>query len=150
MLDFIAEYGPIILTGLSTLGTAVGVIYSIGRSFKIGSKLNKTIEETNDKIQITQEGIIEAFKQVKIPSEWKISISSQVDKKLNDFTETFMKQYQENEAEKYLMVFLCLKILANTAAANKLSEEDKAKLKSILDEVDEANKTIDVTEDTTV
>ena len=61
-----------------------------------------------------------------------------------------MKQYQENEAEKYLMVYLCLKILANTAAANKLSEEDKAKLKSILDEVDEANKTIDVTEDTTV
>ena len=150
MLDFIAEYGPIILTGLSTLGTAAGVIYSIGRRFKIGSKLNKTIEETNDKIQITQEGIIEAFKQVKIPSEWKISISSQVDKKLNDFTETFMKQYQENEAEKYLMVYLCLKILANTAAANKLSEEDKAKLKSILDEVDEANKTIDVTEDTAV
>ena len=77
------------------------------------------------KIQITQEGIVEAFKQVKIPSEWKISISSQVDKKLNDFTETFMKQYQENEATKYLMIYLCLKILANTAAANKLSEEDK-------------------------
>ena len=150
MLDFIAEYGPIILTGLSTLGTAAGVIYSIGRSFKIGSKLNKTIEETNNKIQITQEGIVEAFKQVKIPSEWKISISSQVDKKLNYFTETFMKQYQENEATKYLMIYLCLKILANTAAANKLSEEDKAKLKSMLDEVDEANKTIDVTEDTTV
>ena len=114
-----------------------GSIYGITRIFKS----NKILSE---KVQITREGIVEAFKVAKIPTEWKISVSKQIDSKLSDWRDEFLTIVKENEMTRTILMTMILKILNYTAASNKLTEEEKAKINELIRSVSEEDATLDI------
>lgn len=145
MLNWILQYGPLLLAGLAT-GTGSAIAMYAGRKiFKFGKKVEKISSETKAEIQITKEGIIEAFKTANIPTDWKISVSNQLTEQLNNFKNAFIADYEKREAEKDKMLLLCIKILANTQSAGKLSEADKIAVNNIIAEITEKDSTIDIT-----
>lgn len=137
MLEFFAEYGAQIATTIISLASLSGSIYGITRIFKS----NKTLSE---KVQITREGIVEAFKVAKIPTEWKISVSKQIDSKLSDWRDEFLTIVKQNEMTRTILMTMILKILNYTAASNKLTEEEKAKINELIRSVSEEDATLDI------
>lgn len=145
MLDWIIQYGPLLLAGLAT-GTGSAIAMYAGRKlFKFGKKVDKISTDTKTEIQVTKQGIVEAFKTANIPTEWKITISKRVTELLTKFTENFMAEYQAREVAKNEMLLMCIKILANTQSAGKLSEADKITVNNMIAQISEQDSTIDIT-----
>ena len=139
MLDFFANYGADITSLLISVAAIITGSATLVKSFKIA-------KTTDERIQITRDGIVEAFKTAKIPNEWKISISKQVDTKLAEWRDEFLRLWKENDVMKTEMLALLLKILSFTAASNKLTPEEKAKLEDLTKLITDNDATIDVTE----
>ena len=85
MLEFFAQHGPAILAGMTALGSLVASITGLVKVFKTNQKINAEQAKTQTEIQITREGIIEAFKAAKIPNEWKVTVSKQVEAYLTNW-----------------------------------------------------------------
>lgn len=139
MLDFFANYGADITSLLISVAAIITGSATLVKSFKIA-------KTTDERIQITRDGIVEAFKTAKIPNEWKISISKQVDTKLAEWRDEFLRLWKENDVMKTEMLALLLKILSFTDASNKLTPEEKAKLEDLTKLITDNDATIDVTE----
>ena len=139
MLEFFQNYGADILAIIIALGSMAAAVTQIVKAHN----LNK---QNRQDIQITREGIVNAFKQAKIPSELKIEISNQVDKKLTDFTNKVITIIKEKEELRDQATLMILKILDYTAASNKLSEEEKAKVEDIKKLISNEDKTVDINE----
>ncbi len=128
MLDFIAQYGPkivIILTTLSSLGVA---IYNFKQVLTMGKKVDENVANTQQSIQMTQQGVIEAFKTAKIPTEWKIDVSNKITSTLTAWPQKIDNLVTSKLAQTNKLLNLALTILKNTAAANKLTDEEKAQV----------------------
>lgn len=149
MLDFLANYGPEITAFVVALGSLAASVYGIVTAFKTGKKVDANNQTTQEEIQITREGIVEAFKTAKIPNEWKISVSKQVNETLTAATDKIISLIKQNEALRTDMMVLILKILDYTAASNKLTDDEKAKVQELIALVTEEDATIDISSDTT-
>lgn len=139
MLEFFENYGADLIALIIAICGAVTATMSLIRVVKLG-------KQTKSDIQITKDGIVEGFKMAKIPSEWKVSISNQVDKKLQEWTDKFIEIVKENEELRTRMTALTLKILSYTQASNKLTEEEKAILNDLIKLIKLDDATIDITE----
>jgi hypothetical protein len=146
MLEWIELYGPIILTALTSLGTGASAIYAIGKVFKLGKKLEKTSVETTEQIKITREGIVEAFKTAFVPTEWKISVSSQIAKQLTDWKNELFAEFDKRETRRDEMAMISLKILSQTKAYDALTKDDQIKTQDLIKLVGEDDCTIDISE----
>lgn len=140
MQEFINNYGAIIISVVTFIGALATAIATM----RNGIMANKKITKLNNDIQITQNGIVEAFKKAKISPELKLSISSKVDTILNEWANKSLKLIQDNEELRTKLAVANTKILSYTAAFNKLSDEEKAEINSLINEVTEKDITIEV------
>lgn len=146
MLEFLSQYGveiSALITGVSGL---LASIFGLVKVFKNGKQISENNEVTKQEIQVTREGIVEAFKEAKIPNEWKISVSNQVNTILTNFRDELITTIKENEKLRNKLMILTVKILSFTAASNKLTEDEKAQLNDLIKEISEEDSTIDITE----
>jgi len=146
MLDFLAQYGAQILTALVALGSLVGSVYGILKVFQTGKKVDIVNKTTDEKIQITRDGIVEAFKSAKIPTEWKVTISKQFDEKLTSLRDEVISILKNSETARTGAIIMILKILNYTAASNKLTEDDKTKIADMVKLITDEDATLDITE----
>ena len=144
MLEFFAQHGPAILAGMTALGSLVASVTGLVKVFKTNQKINAEQAKTQTEIQITREGIIEAFKAAKIPNEWKVTVSKQVEAYLTKFRDDFITMYKENEQARNLMMVSMLKILNFTAASNKLTEDEKKQIDDLIKMISDEDSTIDI------
>ena len=144
MLEFFQLYGPSILAAIVAAGGAVTSVCATIKMFKTGQQVKASEAETKNAIAITQDGIVEAFKQAKIPSDLKISLSNQVDKKLEEWAAKFLTMFKEHEDMRTQLAVANAKILAFTAAFNKLSPEEQQAIEDLIKQITETNKTVEV------
>lgn len=145
MLEWMEAYGPRIIEliiALSGLGVS---IYNITKIFKMGKKVDENVMNTQQSIQITQQGIIEAFKTAKIPTEWKIDVSNKIDSTLSAWKQDMLSEFSAKQAQTNAMLLLALTILDNTAASGKLTDEQRAQLNELVQQVNEDDKTVNLT-----
>ena len=116
---------------------AVAAVASMIKAVKTGKVSTAQYHELNEKIGVTQQGIIEAFKQVKFPTTWKVDLSKKLDTKFDELgNRLYNKLVHQDEAKTRLIIFMA-KIMSNTAAYNKLTDDEKAELTSLLTVVNE-------------
>lgn len=146
MLEWLTQYGPIVLTGITSAGSAAGVIYALGKVLKLGKLFKKNSVETTNQIKITQAGVVEAFKTAVVPTEWKISVSKQVAEQLTTWKNEFLTELEKREKRHTDYLVCSLKILSHTKAYDALSKDDKIKTTDLIKAVDEEYSTIDISE----
>ena len=139
MLEFFQNYGADILALIVAIGSMATCIAQV-------IKARNLSKESRQEIQITREGIVQAFQKAKIPTEWKIDVSKQIDKKLQEFADKLISIVKEHEEVRDLATLGILKILNYTAASNKLSAEEKAQIEEIIAKISEEDKTVDIGE----
>ena len=148
MLDFLAQYGSDILAGAIALAGAITSVCSTIKLWKTENRIKSEQAQTKEDIQVTREGIVQAFKQAKIPTDLKVDISNKVEKILTDFENKVLEMFREQEQLRTALVLFCTKIMANTAAYNKLTEEEKTALEQLMKQIGEEDKLVEI-EDTT-
>lgn len=146
MIEFLEANGATIVSVITAGAGLFASVYNIIKVLKIGKKVDANAEATKQDIQITRDGIVEAFKTAKIPTEWKISVSNQVNTILTQWRDEFLTLFKEHEFARDEIMVMILKILAFTAASNKLTEEDKTKINELIKLIGEKDSTIDITE----
>lgn len=125
-----------VIMSLCGLVTAIATAHkSIMSSKKTSAEYKKIQNEHNvlqKDMEVTREGIIQAFTNAKFPTNYKIDLSNKVEKILNEWfiklVDTIMAK---DEIRTRLMIFIS-KILYNTAAYNKLTDEEKIELQNLL------------------
>lgn len=116
---------------------AVAAVASMIKAIKTGKVSTAQYNELNAKIGVTQQGIVEAFKQVKFPTTWKVDMSKKVEAKFNEMSDRlYNKLVQQDDVKTRLIIFMA-KIMANTAAFNKFTDEEKAEYAALLTAVNE-------------
>lgn len=142
MLEWLSTYGLDILLGILSGGGLYAGISGIVRTIKLNNKIDKTVDEKIGKVQedivITQEGVIQAFKQAILGNDFKISINNQIDKKLTDFAEKLISTIKENEELRTRLTVLTAIVLKNTAAYNKLTDEEKGEMNVLVNNLGES------------
>ena len=144
MLEFFEQYGPSILAAIVALSGAITSVWSAIKMFKTEKRVKLDQAETKEALQITQEGIVEAFKRAKIPTELRVSINEQVDKKLETWAEKFLTMFAEHEELRDKLAVANAQILAYTAAFNKLSVEEQAEINELIKQITEKDKNVEV------
>lgn len=144
MLEFFQIYGPSILAAIVAAGGAITSVCATIKMFKTEKRVKASEAQTKEDIRVTREGIVEAFKKSKIPTEWKISISKQVDEKLEVWAEKFLIMFKEHEDLRTQLAVANTKILAYTAAFNKLSPEEQTEINELIKQITDGDKTIEV------
>lgn len=117
--------------------SAVAAVASMLKAIRTGRVTTAQYNELRDKIGVTQEGIVEAFKQVKFPTTWKVDLSKKFDAKFDELSNRlYNKLVNQDEAKTRLIIYMA-KIMSNTAAYHKLTTDEKAELTSLLTIVNE-------------
>ena len=124
MLDWL-QISPAALIAIITGGSAalVSIIAVITAVY--------TAKKARKEYQITKEGVVDGFKQAVIPSKIQLDVATSLNKFM---AEVFPKLEESVKNQINPLVsanLLMLQILANTAAANKLTDEQKAQMQQI-------------------
>lgn len=146
MLEFLTQYGSDILAALVSVTAVFTSIVGLAKSLKIGKKVDTNAATTQQEIQITREGIVEAFRTAKIPTEWKVTVSNQLMQQLNKFRDDFIVMFKEQEELRTKLMVAAVKILNYTAASNKLTEDEKQEINELIKMITDEDATIDITE----
>lgn len=144
MMEFLEFYGPQILACIVAVAGSISSVSAAVKMFKSEKRLKASESQIKEDIKITQEGIVEAFKKSKISTDWKVSISKQVDQKLEAWAEKFLIMFAEHEELRTKLAVANTKILAFTAAFNKLSTAQQEEINELIKEITEGDKTIEV------
>lgn len=144
MLGFIELYGPAIIAGIIGAGGLAGAIYNIVKCLKLGKKVDKATCSLEKNMEITREGIVEAFKSAKLPNEIKLSITTKVEDILSQARDKLIEEVKKNEALRTNMMAMILKVLSYTAASNKLTEEEKKEIEDMIKLISEDTTSINI------
>ena len=118
---------------------AAAAITSLIKAWKVGKISTAQYNELKGEIGITREGIVEAFKTVKFPTNWKVDLSKKVETKFDELSNKLYTKLATDDAAKTRLIIFMAKIMANTAAYNKLADDEKEELNSLLTVVNELN-----------
>ena len=144
MIEFLSKYGEEILSVIIQLAGYVVTIIAFIRMLKSEKRTKSFMVQSKQDILITREGIVEAFKTAKINPEIKISIAKQVDAKLSEWKQEFMTMYKKNEESRTKLMLYVAKIMSNTAAYNKLSDDEKEEGNRLMKEIVEDDGLVEV------
>ena len=143
-MEFFQIYGPSILAAIVPAGGAITAVCATIKMFKTEKRVKASEAQTKEDIRVTREGIVEAFKKSKIPTEWKISISKQVDEKLEAWAEKFLIMFKEHEDLRTQLAVANTKILAFTAVFKKLLPVEQTENNELIKQITDGDKTIEV------
>ena len=138
ILEFIeANAGLIGVISSIVIGAcgSITAIASMLKAIKTGKVSTAQYEEVKNNLAVTQNGIVEAFKQVRFPTDWKIDLSKKVDTKFDELSDRLYNKLVEQDEAKTRLIIYMAKIMSNTAAYNKLTESEKTELNSLLNYV---------------
>lgn len=144
MLEFFELYGPSILAAIVSAGGAITAVCATIKLFKSEKRIKAENAQMQEDVKITREGIVEAFKKSKIPTELRLSISKQVDEKLEAWAEKFLIMFKEHEELRTKLAVANTQILAFTAAFNKLSPEEQTEINELIKQITDGDKVIEV------
>lgn len=144
MLEFFQIYGPSILAAIVSAGGAITAVCATIKLFKSEKRIKAENAQMQEDVKITREGIVEAFKKSKIPTELRLSISKQVDEKLEAWAEKFLIMFKEHEELRTKLAVANTQILAFTAAFNKLSPEEQTEINELIKQITDGDKVIEV------
>lgn len=116
---------------------AVAAVASMIKAIKTGKVSTAQYNELNAKIGVTQQGIVEAFKQVKFPTTWKVDMSKKVETKFNEMSDRLYNRLTHQDDVKTRLIIFMARVMANTAAFNKFTDEEKAEYTALLTAVNE-------------
>ena len=144
MLEFFELYGPSILAAIVAAGGAITSVCATIKLFKSEKRIKAENAQMQEDVKITREGSVEAFKKSKIPTELRLSISKQVDEKLEAWAEKFLIMFKEHEELRTKLAVANTQILAFTAAFNKLSPEEQTEINELIKQITDGDKVIEV------
>lgn len=130
-LNTIVSISSLVIALCGALTAVIGVV----KMLKTGKISITELGKLKQDVNLTQQGIVEAFKSVRFPTEWRVDLSK---KNIETIREEFNKLYKKlislDEAKTKLMIYQA-KILSKTAAYNKLTDDEKAELNTLLEVV---------------
>lgn len=132
MIEWLEANAPGILAVVMTLCGNITSISTLIKSLNFITTIKSELNGLRKDIQVTREGVVEAFKEAVIPGEIKIEISKQVNKILSDAMQEFKEILVNNQETMAKMMVYMLKIMKNTAAYNKLTDEEKSLLNTLI------------------
>ena len=132
MIEWLEANAPGILAVVMTLCGNITSISTLIKSLNFITTIKSELNSLRKDIQVTREGVVEAFKEAVIPGEIKIEISKQVNKILSDAMQEFKEILVNNQETMAKMMVYMLKIMKNTAAYNKITDEEKSLLKTLI------------------
>lgn len=132
MIEWLEANAPGILAVVMTLCGNITSISTLIKSLNFITTIKSELNSLRKDIQVTREGVVEAFKEAVIPGEIKIEISKQVNKILSDSMQEFKEILVNNQETMAKMMVYMLKIMKNTAAYNKLTDEEKSLLNTLI------------------
>ena len=132
MIEWLEANAPGILAVVMTLCGNITSISTLVKSLNFITTIKSELNSLRKDIQVTREGVVEAFKEAVIPGEIKIEISKQVNKILSDAMQEFKEILVNNQETMAKMMVYMLKIMKNTAAYNKLTDEEKSVLNTLI------------------
>ena len=144
MLEFLEAYGPALISGIIGAGGLAGAIYNIVKCLKLGKKVDKATCSLEKNMEITREGIVEAFKSAKLPNEIKLSITTKVEDILSQARDAIITEVKKNEALRTTMMAMILKVLSFTAASNKLTDDEKKQIEDMIKQINVEDNTINI------
>ena len=144
MVEFLEQHGAEIVSMILALAGLATAVFNFRKTVLLNRAARKDIETTRQDITITREGIVEAFKSAKIPNEWKIDVSNKIVTTLGEWRDSMLADIKKNQQFANDAMLIAVKILSFTAASEKLSDEDKAKLDEIIRLVEDKDKTIEI------
>lgn len=121
-----------VVSGVVAGSTAIVSVVSLIKALKSEKRTKKELNKARRDVEITQAGIVEAFKKSVITKDVKVSINKQVERVLDQKFEKFEDRLNLKDAQRTQMTYWCIRILQHTAAANKLTMEQQAELEELL------------------
>ena len=146
MVEFIEQYGASIVAIIIAIAGMVTAVFNFKKAAELNKQIKTNADAARQDVAITRQGVIDAFKSAKIPTEWKIDVSNKISASLSAFRDEMITLIKSNQATQNDMLLIAIKILQFTKASEKLSDEDKAKLDEFIQKIGEEDKTIDITE----
>ena len=144
MVEFLEQYGASIVSILIAIAGMITAVFNFKKAAELNKQIKINADAAKQDVAITRQGVIDAFKAAKIPTEWKIDVSNKINTTLNNFRDEMITLIKSNQAFANDVLLMAIKILSFTAASDKLSEEDKAKLQELIQLIDESDKTINI------
>ena len=144
MVEFLEQYGASIVSILIAIAGMITAVFNFKKAAELNKQIKINADTAKQDVAITRQGVIDAFKAAKIPTEWKIDVSNKINTTLNNFRDEMITLIKSNQAFANDVLLMAIKILSFTAASDKLSEEDKAKLQELIQLIDESDKTINI------
>lgn len=132
-----------ILTAIVSLCAAIISVTTFLKSLKSERRTREALNQNTQDVQVTRQGIVQAFKDAVVTKDVKVSINAEVQKILNEFKAQVLNEIRGNESKRTQMVYWSLKILEYTAAANKLTKEQRTELNEILAMIKDEERIID-------
>lgn len=127
----------IICSTIVGICSVIAAVASMLKAVKTGKISTAQYNELCEKIGVTQTGIVEAFKQVRFPTTWKVDLSKKVEAKFDELGNKLYNKLVAKDEEKTRLIIYMAKIMSKTAAYNKLTDEEKAELNNLLVVVNE-------------
>lgn len=144
-MDFIAENMAAILAVVTSIcGTGVAIV-SFVKMLKSEKRTVTRLVKAETDVKITREGIVQGFKEAIVTKDLKISINKQVEKILTEYNAKLVEEIRKNEERRTKMMYWCLKTLDYTAAADKLTVEQKAEINELLAMIADEEQIVDTT-----
>ena len=146
MLEFIEQYGASIVAIIIAIAGMITAIFNFKKAAELNKEIKRNADVAKQDVAVTRQGVIDAFKSAKIPTEWKIDVSNKINKILSEFRDEMIALIKSNQVVTNDFLVLVTKILSYTKASEKLTPEEKAKLNELMQLISEEDKTIDITE----
>ena len=146
MVEFLEQHGASIVELIIAIAGMITAVYNFKKAAELNKQIKINADAAKQDVTVTRQGVVDAFKSAKIPTEWKIDVSNKINTLLSGFRDETIALIKSNQAITNDFLVLAIKILSYTKASDKLTPEEKAKLNELMQLISEEDKTIDITE----
>ena len=132
MMEYLAEHMAQILAIVTAVTSLLITITTFIKVLKSEARTTGRLSNFAEDVKVTRAGIVQGFKDAVVTKDLKVSINKQVEKILDARLDEFLKKITKSEEIRTKMAYWNLKILAWTAAYNKLTNEEKAEISELM------------------